>query len=762
MNILLIGSGAREHALAWKLLQSPRLQQLFTTMQHAGVQQLSAEYPNKTVQSIPISETDTLKLVEFSQKNTIHLVVIGSELPLTLGLVDALTAVNIPAFGPQKMAAEIESSKAFSKSFMQRHGIPTAAYRVFTDFHAACAYVKSIDFSIVIKASGLAAGKGVFLPNTVDEAEDCLRQLMLDHSLGTAGHEIIIEERLQGQEISLLAFSDGETIKVMPPARDYKRLCDQDEGPNTGGMGAYAPASTEDYSVSLLADTVLKPAIDGLRKEGYPFIGVLYAGLMLTASGVRVLEFNCRFGDPETQVLMLLLESVLLDILLSCTQKRLQTCDIHWKPAHAVCVVLASANYPISNTPPQPITDIESIPACTAIFHAATARQKQTLIATGGRVLTIASYATSLETARNLAYQQVQRIQFNGMQYRKDIAEIDPYSAAGVNIAAGNHAVKLMSAAVRATYGAEVLAGIGAFGGMYDASALQTMRRPVLVASTDGIGTKVHLAIQAKRLSGLGHDIVNHSVNDILVQNARPLFFLDYVAMCRLDAEQIACLVSSMAEACQNVQCALLGGETAEMPGVYTENSIDVAGTIVGIVEYDTSLPRKTALQAGDLLLGIASSGPHTNGYSLIRKIIGDRSLETHMPELNTTLADALLAPHRCYLPLLACALDHPDQPIKALVHITGGGFFENIPRVLPSSLSAQIDCNAWTVPPLFQFLQREGNLSNEHLYRIFNMGIGMIAIVSPTQASLLQHLIDEPTWVIGQLLPGDGRVNLQ
>ncbi len=250
----------------------------------------------------------------------------------------------------------------------------------------------------------------------------------------------------------------------------------------------------------------------------------------------------------------------------------------------------------------------------------------------------------------------------------------DHYAAAGVDIAAGNRAVELMKKSVQATYGKEVIAGIGAFGGMYSAAQFKTMADPVLVASTDGIGTKVELAARTNRYYSLGFDIVNHSVNDILVQNARPLFFLDYVASSKLEAEKIALLVNSMAEACKQVSCALLGGETAEMPGVYMPNTFDVAGTIVGIVERANALPRKD-LNTGDILLGIKSSGPHTNGYSLIRKVFADVALDTVFPELGEPLVDALLAPHRCYLPVLQAALDHPEKPIKALIHITGGGF---------------------------------------------------------------------------------------
>lgn len=329
--------------------------------------------------------------------------------------------------------------------------------------------------------------------------------------------------------------------------------------------------------------------------------------------------------------------------------------------------------------------------------------------------------------------------------------QTDLYAAAGVDINAGNRTIELMKSAVKSTYGKEVLAGIGAFGGMFDVSALKNMKQPVLVASTDGIGTKVHLAAQANKFNSLGYDIVNHSVNDILVQGAKPLFFMDYLAASKLDPEKMAMIVTGMAEACKAVDCALLGGETAEMPGVYHPEMFDVAGTIVGVVERDQALPRND-LQAGDVLLGIASSGPHTNGYSLIRKIF---------TEYDTELMEQLLAPHRCYLPVLQKALQHPEQPIKGLVHITGGGFYENIPRVLPENLGADIQLNSWPVPDLFQRIQQQGNVPFEQMHRVFNMGIGMIAIVDIEQLALLKSLINETTWMIGKLIPGNQQVNL-
>lgn len=312
------------------------------------------------------------------------------------------------------------------------------------------------------------------------------------------------------------------------------------------------------------------------------------------------------------------------------------------------------------------------------------------------------------------------------------------YKAAGVDIDAGQHAVELMKHAVRSTFTANVLADVGAFGGLYALTHLPP--QPVLVASTDGVGTKVKLAAQLGRWETIGHDIVNHCVNDILVQNARPLFFLDYVASSKLIPEAVATVVTGIADACRAVGCALLGGETAEMPGVYTEGAFDLAGTVVGLVDRQHLLPRPGAMQAGDLLFGLPSSGPHTNGYSLIRQLVANRDLSERLTD-GQTLADALLAPHRCYLEAIN-SLQTAKVDLWGMAHITGGGFIENLPRVLPTHLRGVIYLKRWHHPPLFQQIQSWGNLANEELFRVFNMGIGMILIVPATAAAALQAIL--------------------
>ena len=327
------------------------------------------------------------------------------------------------------------------------------------------------------------------------------------------------------------------------------------------------------------------------------------------------------------------------------------------------------------------------------------------------------------------------------------------YRDAGVDIDAANRTVDLMRAAVRGTYTDAVLTDVGSFGGLFALEGLP--ERPVLVASTDGVGTKVKLAAQAGRWQSIGHDIVNHCVNDILVQNARPLFFLDYIASSKLEPEQIAATVTGIAQACRAVGCALLGGETAEMPGVYAPGAFDVAGTVVGLVDRSAILPRTGEMAAGDLLIGLPSSGPHTNGYSLIRTIITGMSLDAPIPGSDLTLGDALLAPHRCYLAEMD-RLRAAGLTPKGLAHTTGGGFIDNLPRILPDHLGARLDRESWTVPPIFRLMVEWGSLPPSEAYRVFNMGMGMVLVVEAGRAEEVLALLPEAK-VIGALIPAAG-----
>ena len=414
MNVLIIGSGGREHAMAWKVAQSPRLTKLYIAPGNAGTADCG--------ENVLLDVSDYASVVRFCKEKQVDLVLIGPEIPLADGLADSLSAERIRCFGPSQAAAQIEASKVFAKDFMARHHIPTARYATFNKVTDAIAYLESVDYPVVIKASGLAAGKGVILPETLDEAKATLELILVDKTFGEAGNEVIIEERLSGQEVSLMAFTDGETIIPMLPAQDHKRLLDGDNGPNTGGMGAYAPAPI--FTADLMNEafeSVLKPAINGLRLEGTPFVGVLYAGLMLTQNGIYALEFNCRFGDPETQAVLPLLETDLLDIADACVDGTLKSVNICWKDGAAVCVVLASKGYP-EKVESGKLVNFEPLPANTICFHAGTKINDGQVITAGGRVFGVTAWAGDIKSAVKQAYANVDKVSFDGVQYRKDIA----------------------------------------------------------------------------------------------------------------------------------------------------------------------------------------------------------------------------------------------------------------------------------------------------------------------------------------------------
>ncbi len=415
MNILIIGSGGREHAITWKVSQSPKAEKVFVLPGNPGTGQIAENVEG-------ISVDDHAAIVDFCKTQHIDLVIVGPETPLSLGLADSLSGAGVRCFGPKQAAAEIEASKVFAKDFMARHQIPTARYGTFTDLDKAIQYLQSVDHPVVIKASGLAAGKGVILPDTFDEAKSALEDILINKSFGSAGAEVVIEERMSGAEVSLLAFTDGIHVVPMVSAQDHKRLLDDDKGPNTGGMGAYAPAPI--FTKELLKETlekVLQPAVDGLRSEGRAFVGVLYAGLMLTKDGVRTLEFNCRFGDPETQVVLPLLETDLVEIAEACVDGRLNEVNIRWKDGAAVCVVLAGKGYP-ENPEKGRVVSFGELPNELICFHAGTKQNGANIVTSGGRVFGLTAWADDIESAVKMVYSNVDKVSFDGMQYRKDIA----------------------------------------------------------------------------------------------------------------------------------------------------------------------------------------------------------------------------------------------------------------------------------------------------------------------------------------------------
>mmetsp|Transcript_5406 Transcript_5406/g.13589 ORF Transcript_5406/g.13589 Transcript_5406/m.13589 type:complete len:1066 (-) Transcript_5406:75-3272(-) len=1002
LTVLLLGSGGREHAIAWKLTQSSRLSRLICVPGNAGTRLLARSLSQTSLKidhvTLEQRKDNNGALCDLAKAQSVDLVVVGPEDPLVQGVADALREAGIACFGPSALAARIEGSKVFAKALMQECGIPTARYASFRDYATAEAYLhgsgsggvgqdkgkdeegkaNNVDYPVVIKADGLAAGKGVILPNSTEEARMALRSMLQDGAFGSAGNEVVIEERVNGVEISLLCFSDGKTISVMPAAQDHKRALDCDHGLNTGGMGSISPVPfVGPDEQEQLASLILHNAVEGMARRGCPFVGVLFAGVILTSNGPIVLEYNCRFGDPETQVLLPQLESDLLEVFLACTSGTLDQMELQWKKDTAfACVIAASKGYPESYPKGLLIDGLAEAEASGALlFHAGTRlvteeaegsvssggqrrfALRPSVLTNGGRVLAVVASGRCHDEAVRNSYFGLQHIRFDGMQYRRDIgrrflskyrlrvailgstrgtsslpvleacasgalaaevcvvlsnrsaapilekarthsipavfvsskdrtreqydaelmsvldefsvdvvllvgymrilsngfvdryegrllnvhpsllpafaggmdlnvhqavldskvaetgctvhlvtrevdsgpivvqkrcsvlptddanslktrvqalegvalieairlfracrgslfppptlegseAEALTYAQSGVSIDAGNQLVQMIKPFAKSTARVGTAASIGGFGSLFDMGAAgYSGEDTLLVGSTDGVGTKLLIAQQTNQHKTIGQDLVGMVVNDVVVTGAEPLFFLDYLATGHLDVSQASDVIEGVALACKQCNCALVGGETAEMPQMYSDNKYDVAGFAVGAVRRQNLLPRLESLCAGDLVIGLSSSGVHSNGFSLVRRVIAHSGLDWDskcpFPSDHQFIKDELLRPTVLYVKEALTAMN--TGKVKAAAHITGGGLLENIPRVLPDHLGVSLDMSKWILPPVFAWLRKAGSIKSPEMLRTFNCGIGFVLVVASEDAPNLLELI--------------------
>ena len=754
LRILLIGNGGREHALAWKLNQSSRVEVIYVVPGNGG----TASDQLRKVKNVNHLRVDQFsELTSFAKEKRVNLVIPGPEAPLVAGIEGVCRAAGLRCFGPSKSAARMEGSKTFSKDFMSRYQIPTASYKNFASYEEAKSYLDSVTYNVVIKASGLAAGKGVVIPTTKQEAYDALEQIMLRKEFGAAGDEVVIEEFLEGEEVSVLSFSDGYTVRSLPPAQDHKRICDGDQGPNTGGMGCYAPTNVATANlIEEIHRSILRPTIDGMRKDAMPFVGLLFTGLMITKSGPKCLEYNVRFGDPEAQTLLPLLsaDTDLAEIMVACTEHWLDAVRIDIDPRFAATVVASAGGYPHPYVQGD-IIELDSPPEYTTIFHAGTILDSGELRTHGGRVIAATSTGSTLEEALQTAYLGISTVKFPNMHYRKDIghralsrAHRDPltYASAGVSISSGNELVKLITPLVASTARSGTDAAIGGFGGVFDLSRAGYSSSPLIIGAIDGVGTKLSIAHAMNKHDTVGIDLVAMNVNDLVVQGAEPIFFLDCYTCGKLDVQVAASFIQGVTCACREAGCALVGGETAEMPGLFSAGGrveedggiYDAVGAAIGaLAKGKKLLPDKESMVLGDLLIGLASSGCHSNGFSLIRKIVTqsghkytdsakwDDGKNTNTP----TIGESLLTPTRIYVKPLLRAVR--KGLIKGMAHITGGGLLENIPRMLPRHLAASLDVSTWPVPSVFRWLKKEGQLDDMEFARAFNTGLGMVLVVS-------------------------------
>lgn len=414
MKILVVGSGGREHAVIWKLRQNPRVEKIYCAPGNGGISELA--------QCVNIPATDVAAMADFAEREKIDLVVVTPDDPLALGMVDQLEQRGIRAFGPRKAAAEIESSKAYSKDLMKKYGIPTAEYAVFEDMGLALQYVENCQIPVVVKADGLALGKGVLICETRDQARAAVQKIMGEKAFGSAGDKVVIEEFMTGAEVSVLAFCDGKTILPMESAQDHKRIFDGDGGPNTGGMGTFSP--TPKYTTAIrnqVEREIIFPTVEALRAEGRPFKGVIFFGLMLTEKGPKVLEYNARLGDPETQSVFFRMKTDLLEVMEKVIDEKLDEITLEFDPSPAVCVVMASGGYPEKYEKGKEIAGLDCVDEDVMVFHAGTKREGGRFYTNGGRVLGVTAKGADMDAARKKAYANVEKIAFAGAHYRKDI-----------------------------------------------------------------------------------------------------------------------------------------------------------------------------------------------------------------------------------------------------------------------------------------------------------------------------------------------------
>ncbi len=958
-TVLVVGGGGREHAIAMHLSKSPKVGSVVVAPGNGGMEGSG----DGKITTLPCTVDVPSKVSALAKSISADLAVVGPEVPLIAGVSDAIQTAGIYCFGPSKAASKLEESKAWSKDFMHRNNIPTAAYKTFTDASEAMAHIKTVDYDVVVKASGVAAGKGVLMPTDKPEALMAVKSIMMDKAFGSAGDEIVIEECLQGEEVSMLCFCDGRIAVAMPPAQDHKRALDGDKGPNTGGMGAYAPAPCLTHRVQRECEEICTTVVRKMASEGAPFVGVLFAGFMLTEKGPKVLEFNVRMGDPETQAVLPLLSSDLFEIALSAAKGNLSASSVCFYPdLTAAAVVVAATGYPGTYPKGLPISGIglAENEEGVSVYHSGTkALHDGSIVSNGGRVLTVVGVSSSLPKAIKAAYSGVDHIKmdkharsdigkkalhrklrigiigsgngtsvtgmlqagsngfipalpgvrvvmvvsnrsksgilvkaqnagvrhafvsqkgklseefdaeisdlmhaeavdliilsgfmriltpsfccawykrclnvhpsllpaFKGLmdlevhkavlrhgvketgctihlvspdvdegrtivqrkvtvaegetpeslkakvQAQEELAFIDAiktylpgkgghgaengltYAAAGVNIDAGNKFIEMISPSCKATRRAGCDADLGGFGGLFDLSAAGYDKGDtVIIGATDGVGTKLKLAQSTGDHSGVGIDLVAMCVNDLLVVGGEPLFFLDYYASGKLLVDEAAEVVKSIAEGCLRSGCGLIGGETAEMPGMYAPGDYDLAGFAVGAVNKSLILPRQ--LSAGDVIIALPSSGVHSNGFSLVRKILERAGIPLQSPppfsSPHPTLAKALLAPTHIYAKALKPVLK--QGLAKALAHITGGGLPENLPRAFGKNSPLAADLLAWNLPPIFKWLQKAGDVSLPEMLRAFNCGVGMCIIVDMNDANAVMSMLGDSAWMLGTM----------
>ncbi len=730
MIIVIIGTGGRENLISEKLNNGINKLYCIGTWRN----------PDIIKNTIDLFEIDSLSncemLLDYCNKLNPDMIVVGPESVLDTNFVEECSKKGYKCIGPCKQLAKLETSKYFTREFLveinEDFYNPLYFQLEKTNIDKQIKDFCSNNREIVIKVDNLASGKGVFVQGDhFDNIHDGIS--LIKNKLES--QNVIIEEKLVGEEFSLFTLSDGENFIHLPPVQDYKRAYDDNKGPNTGGMGSimcnFNFLNKEDIDKCELLNSKVLTSLK--KKYDKKYIGILYGSYMKTVSDqIKLIEYNCRFGDSEVFNVLNSIETDLSEVFNLMTNGKLDKEKVKLTQKTNIVKYLVPEGYP--DSPKKKKINYNKVKN----VYAASLNESYKLL--GSRSIAIYGEGENINEAYSNCESLINEINKDNLYWRKDIGlnfNKDTYKAAGVDVEKGNLFVKIIKKDVESTYNSNVLGKHGNFGGQFK------FKNDVLVASTDGVGTK---GIIIKKYTGsyytCGHDIVNHSINDILVQGAKPLFFLDYVASSKLDIEDTSSFVKGCCDACKKVNCVLLGGETAEMPTVYNEGHMDMVGTIIG-----EQVLKISDMKNGDIAIGISSSGPHTNGYTLIRKI-----LESKNPP--SEVLDNFISPHRSYLNDVFKIVDL-NYIITGLCHITGGGLTENLKRTIPNNLNINLDNIKY--PNWCKWLQKQGNISDEEMKKTFNCGIGFyifvrcvtrdrplkIAIMGSTKGTVMEHIVN-------------------
>lgn len=751
-NVLIVGSGGREHAIAKALYKSPYKPTLYaySSCWNPGLLALVGR------ENMRVASTfDPDAILDFSKANHINYVVIGPEAVLASGLPDLLRANRIAVIGANKGLAQIETSKRYCRDLMFDCGLHDYSPRYYSyspleDIDYPLEAIKEFKDGYVIKADGLHSGKGVKVSGDhLRSINDAVKYIF---EIIDKNEYYLVEERLYGQEFSIMSFCDGDSFSHMPPCQDFKRRNQGDTGPNTGSMGSitYAnhmlpfliPADIEkaEYIIEKVGRELMK-------KEGDVYCGILYGSFIKTYDGkIKVIEFNSRFGDPECINVLELLETDLHQIFIHMINRTLVDITISYKSLSSAFKYLIPYEYPLSKGPSREVRILKGANTASHIYAGINVALNR-YYTTGSRVMGVIHLAKSVKEAATLVNDEIRTYLDPLLDYRVDIgfkgASSSSYLSSGVDVNKMDKAILSIKESVESTHGDEVISKWGDYAGLYSLASLNEDEN-ILVTSTDGVGTKSvfmrdQLGIRGEYECGI--DIVNHCVNDILVKGARPLFFLNYYAADVVQPEGLLEYVKGISVACKEVGCALVGGETAEMPGVYARDKSDMVGAIVGVVSKRLLIDGQKSVQEGDVVYALPSDGPHTNGYSLIRKIV-----KSSNDRIEPDIMDLLLKNHRCYYNEIQ-TLRGVGVDIHGMVHITGGGYGGNIKRVIRDDL--MVSLKRWSLPEPYDTLQIEGNIDTEEMYNTFNCGFGMLLFVNKTDIRKISETLKEGS-VIG------------